>query len=120
MYKLIQVRVSGVHPCIFSDKKVLICDCCVCEGVEGGREREGDPLLIFVNNHFGDHTCTINTHVYALATEVVRCRGSQNLQNLVAISQRCCRPLLTIKAGCIGSNGKNWLLNPESSSQSEG
>ena len=47
-------------------------------------------------------------------------RGSQSLHNLVAISQRYCQPLLTIKVGCIGSNGKNWLLNPESSSQSEG
>ena len=47
-------------------------------------------------------------------------RGSRSLQNLVAISQRYCQPLLTIKAGCMGSNGKNWLLNPESSSQSEG
>ena len=48
------------------------------------------------------------------------CRRSRSLQNLVAVSQRYYRPLLTIKAGCIGSNGKNWLLNPESSSQSEG
>ena len=47
-------------------------------------------------------------------------RGSRSLQNLVAISQKYCQPLLTIKAGCMGSNGKNWLLNPESSSQSEG
>ena len=47
-------------------------------------------------------------------------RGSRSLQNLVAISQRYYQPLLTIKAGCMGSNGKNWLLNPESSSQSEG
>ena len=47
-------------------------------------------------------------------------RGSQSLQNLVAISQKYCQPLLTIKAGCMGSNGKKWLLNPESSSQSEG
>ena len=47
-------------------------------------------------------------------------RGSRSLQNLVAVSQRDCQPLLTIKAGCMGSNGKNWLLNPESSSQSEG
>ena len=47
-------------------------------------------------------------------------RGSRSLQNLVAVSQRYCQPLLTIKAGCIKSNGKNWLLNPESSSQSEG
>ena len=45
---------------------------------------------------------------------------SRSLQNLVAVSQRYCQPLLTIKAGCIGSNGKNWILNPESSSQSEG
>ena len=34
-------------------------------------------------------------------------RGSRNLQNVVAISQRYCQSLLTIKAGCIGSNGKN-------------
>ena len=47
-------------------------------------------------------------------------RGSRSLQNLVAISQRYCRPLLIIKPGCIGSSGKNRLLNPESSSQSEG
>ena len=47
-------------------------------------------------------------------------RGSRSLQSLVAISQRHCQPPLTIKTGCIGSNGKNWLLNPESSSQSEG
>ena len=47
-------------------------------------------------------------------------RGSRSLQNLVAISQRYCQALLIIKASCIGSNGKNWLLNPESSSQSEG
>ena len=46
--------------------------------------------------------------------------GSRSLQNLVAISQKYCQPPLTIKAGCMGSNGKNWLLNPESSSQSEG
>ena len=50
---------------------------------------------------------------------IVFFRGSRSLQNLVAISQKYCQPLLTIKAGCMGSNGKNWLLNPESSSQSE-
>ena len=33
-------------------------------------------------------------------------RGSRSLQNLVTISQRYCRPLLTLKAGCIGNNGK--------------
>ena len=53
-------------------------------------------------------TCTMTTT-----------RGSRSLQNLVAISQKYCQPLLTIKAGCMGSNGKNWLLNPESSSQSK-
>ena len=47
-------------------------------------------------------------------------RGSRSLQNLVAISQKYCQLLLTIKAGYMGSNGKNWLLNPKSSSQSEG
>ena len=47
-------------------------------------------------------------------------RGSRSLQNLVAISQKYCQPLLTIKAGCMGSNGKNWLLKPENSSQNEG
>ena len=47
-------------------------------------------------------------------------RGSQSLQNFVAISQGYCRPLLTLIAGCIGNNGKNWLLNPGTSSQSEG
>ena len=33
-------------------------------------------------------------------------RGSRSLQNLVAISQKYCQPLLTIKTGCMGSNGK--------------
>ena len=48
-------------------------------------------------------------------------RSLQNLiENLVAISQISWRPLLTLKAGCIGNNGKNWLLNPGTSSQSEG
>ena len=47
-------------------------------------------------------------------------RGSQRLQNLVAISQRSWQLLLTLKAGCTGNNGKNWLLNPGTSSQSEG
>ena len=37
---------------------------------------------------------------------------SQSLQNLVAISERS---LLTLKAGYIGNNGKNWLLNPGTS-----
>ena len=46
-------------------------------------------------------------------------RGSWGLQNLVAISQRSWRPLLTLKAGYIGNNGKNWLLNLGTSSQSE-
>ena len=30
----------------------------------------------------------------------------QSLQNLIAISQRSWQPLLTLKAGCIGNNGK--------------
>ena len=47
-------------------------------------------------------------------------RGSLSLQNLVAISQRYYRPVLISKAGCKGNNGKNWLLNPGASSQSEG
>ena len=47
-------------------------------------------------------------------------KGSQSLQNLVAISQKSWRPLLTLKASCIGNYGKNWLLNPGTSSQSEG
>ena len=34
--------------------------------------------------------------------------------------QRYCRPLLTLKAGCIGNNGKKWPLDPGTSSQSEG
>ena len=32
--------------------------------------------------------------------------SSRNLQNLVAISQRYCQSLLTLKAGCKGNNGK--------------
>ena len=49
-------------------------------------------------------------------------RGSQSLQNLtfVAFSQRYCWPLLTLKEGCTGNNDKSWLLNPGTSSQSEG
>ena len=47
-------------------------------------------------------------------------RGSRRSQNLVAISERHCQPLLTSKASCMGNNGKNWLLNPGTSSQSEG
>ena len=47
-------------------------------------------------------------------------RDSRNLQNLVAISQISWQSLLTLKAGRIGNNGKNWLLNPGTSSQSEG
>ena len=43
-------------------------------------------------------------------------RGSRSLQNLVAISRRYCQPLVILKAGCIGNNGKNWLLNPVTSS----
>ncbi len=53
------------------------------------------------------HSCTFFFGIQRVS------RGSRSLQNLVAI----CQPLLTIKAGC---NGKNWLLNPESNSQSEG
>ena len=60
----------------------------------------------------------MHTGLKSTCTAIVR--GFQSLQNLVAVSQRYCQPLLTIKAGCMGSNGKNWLLNPESSSQSEG
>ena len=63
---------------------------------------------------------TIGMIVMHGIVHVHKLRGSRSLQNLVAVSQRYCQPLLTIKAGCIGSNGKNWLLNPESSSQSEG
>ena len=48
------------------------------------------------------------------------CRGSQGIQNLVAIFRRYYWPVLTSKAGCIGKYGKNWLLNPGTSSQSEG
>ena len=33
-------------------------------------------------------------------------RGSRSLQNLVAISQRSWRPLLTLKTSCKGNNGK--------------
>ena len=47
-------------------------------------------------------------------------RGSQNLQNLVAIFQRYYQPMLISKADCIGNDGKNWLLNPGTSSRSEG
>ena len=47
-------------------------------------------------------------------------RGSESLQNLVAIFQRYYRPMLISKAGCIGNDGKNWLLNPGTSSRSEG
>ena len=47
-------------------------------------------------------------------------RGSRSLRNLVAISQRSWWPLLTLKADCIGKNGKHWLHNPQTSSQSEG
>ena len=47
-------------------------------------------------------------------------RGSRSLQNLVAIFQRYYRPVLTSKAGCIRKYGKNWLLNSETSSHSEG
>ena len=46
--------------------------------------------------------------------------GSRSLQNLVAVSQRYCQPVVTLKAGCIGNDSKNWLLNPGTSSQSEG
>ena len=48
------------------------------------------------------------------------CRGSRNLQKLVAISQRYYRPVLISKAGCKGNNGRNWLHDPGASSQSEG
>ena len=47
-------------------------------------------------------------------------RGSQSLQNLIAISQRSSWLVLTLKAGCIGNDGKNWLVNLGTSSQSEG
>ena len=33
-------------------------------------------------------------------------RGSRSLQNLVAVTQRYCQPLLTLKAGHIGNNDK--------------
>ena len=69
------------------------------------------------------HTCTLriryNTMI-SLLRYVYKCRGSRRLQNPVAISQRYCQPLLPSKARCIGNNGKIWLLNPETSSQSEG
>ena len=44
-------------------------------------------------------------------------KGSQSFQNLVATSQKI---LLALKAGCKGSNAKNWLLSPGTCSKSEG
>ena len=40
--------------------------------------------------------------------------------NFVATSWRYCWPLITFKACCKGNNGKNWLLSPGTTSQSEG
>ena len=68
----------------------------------GGRREEGE------RERERRTTCTLLT------------RGSQSSQNLVAISQRYCRPVLTLKADYIGNNGKYWLLSPGTSSQSEG
>ena len=51
---------------------------------------------------------------------VLLVRGSRSLQNVVAIFQRYNWPVLTSIAGCIGKDGNNWLLNPETSSRSEG
>ena len=64
--------------------------------------------------------CMLNRGIAAIL--VYSIRGSQSLQKLVhvAISQRSWRPLLTLRAGYIGNNGKNWLLYPWTSSQSEG
>ena len=53
--------------------------------------------------------------------EAVFCsRGFWSLQNLVAISQKYYWPVLISKVSCKENNGKNWLLNPGTSSQSEG
>ena len=69
--------------------------------------------------------CTLSSR-YSVLQGTFTCRlitdfrGSRSSQNLVAISQRYCRPLLTLKADCIGNNGKYWLLSPGTNSQSEG
>ena len=71
------------------------------------KDQDGKPIFV-------DDMKVCHSSLYCLL------QGFPSLQNLVAISQKYCLPLLIIKAGCMGSNGKNWLLNPESSSQSEG
>ena len=58
--------------------------------------------------------------MYHVAMHDILNQGFLKLTNLVAISRRYYRPLVILKAGCIENNGKNWLLNPVTSSQSEG
>ena len=55
------------------------------------------------------YVCT-SKHSYLKCVHV--CRGFRSLQNLVAISQRYYRCLLTLKAGCKGYKDENWLLSP--------
>ena len=57
---------------------------------------------------------------FRLESLTIHCRGSRSVQNHVAISQIYYWLAVTLEAACIGRYGKNWLLNPETSSQSEG
>ena len=54
----------------------------------------------------GYHRSSFVCAVCACVVMETYIRGSQRLQNLVAISERYCRSLLTSKASCIGNNGK--------------
>ena len=71
-------------------------------------------LKFFVRRSVIKYCCDV-IHVNYTIT-----RGSQSLQNLVAISQGYCQPVVTLNTGYKGNNGKNWLLSPGTSSQSEG
>ena len=70
--------------------------------------------------YFQHGQLTLDQGIRFVSQTHVQVQGFPKLTNLVAISQRSWRPLLTFKAGCVGNNGKNWLLNPGTSSQSEG
>ena len=65
-------------------------------------------------------TSSIHPHTTTKFTSTYGYQGFPKFIKSCSHFSKILSTLLTIKAGCIESNGKNWLLNPESSSQSEG
>jgi hypothetical protein len=79
-----------------------------------------DHSYMYMYLHVPAKTCTC-TYMYILVDhDTWLSRSSRSLQNHVAISPRYYWLVVTLKAGCIGKYGKNWLLNPWTSSQSDG